>query len=451
MKMNKYTLLAAAVSTALLSGTAFAETDLALDAVAGSDSTPKIEKVEVNATDVITDGWEVHGYMSSNYRLIDGETNATTFKKGDYQVAGSSATSESTNQVEFVLKKHSEYGNGVWANYNLRSEYGNGNSYAYSSSGNQKNNTDSQFEIKEAFIELGALPYLGEDSVIWAGQRFLNRSAGILSGEFWKQSSGIGAGFETKLAGNKFGVATVSADPKNTVNDTTLERKTRTSLDLYYYGVDAGIGSLDFDAKFMNQSKNNTSAADEAESGVGLSVTLNSSYYGLDGWAQTGIAYGTGMATNRGVNFGEWNDTFLEDDNSLFFTTYGVWNISDKVQLGTEFTHWEMMEIGAWGLDDGGSRTMFAARPSYKVNDNFRLELTASYSVEKAEQWHAKDGAWAFVEAAPIFTVNADYFGRPQIKPYIAYMTALEDGIDNKGINGEKDETVVGVHAEIWF
>lgn len=449
MKMNKYTLLAAAVSTALFSGASFAETDVALDAVSGSDTTPKVEKV--NATDVITDGWEVHGYMSSNYRLIDGETNATTFSKGDYHVAGSSATSESTNQAEFVLKKHSEYGNGVWANYNLRTEYGNGNSYAYSSSGNQKNNTDSQFEIKEVFIELGALPYLGEDSVVWAGQRFLNRSAGILSGEFWKQSSGVGAGFETKLAGHKAGIAMVSADPKDTVNDTTLERKTRTSIDLYYYGVDAGIGSLDFDAKFMNQSKNTTSAADEAESGIGLSVTLNSSYYGLDGWAQTGLAYGTGMATNRGVNFGEWNDTFLEDDNSLFFTTYGVWNISDKVQLGTEFTHWEMMEIGAWGLDEGGSRTMFAARPSYKVNDNFRLELTASYSVEKAEQWHAKDGAWALVEAAPIFTVNADYFGRPQIKPYIAYMTALEDGIGNKGINGEKDETVVGVHAEIWF
>jgi hypothetical protein len=201
----------------------------------------------------------------------------------------------------------------------------------------------------------------------------------------------------------------------------------------------------------MKQDKNNASAADEAENGVGFSATLNSSYYGLDGWTQTGIAYGKGMATNRGVNFGEWNDTFKEDDNSLFITSYGVLNISDTVQLGTEFTHWEMMEIGAWGLGDGGSRTMFAARPSFKINDNFRFEVTASYAMEKAEQWHKQDGSWMFVEAAPIFTVNADYFGRPQIKPYIAYMKALEDGVGNKGINGEQDETVVGVHAEIWF
>ena len=32
------------------------------------------------------------------------------------------------------------------------------------------------------------------------------------------------------------------------------ERSTLTSYDLYYYGVDAGIGSLDFDLKYMKQS-----------------------------------------------------------------------------------------------------------------------------------------------------------------------------------------------------
>ena len=32
--------------------------------------------------------------------------------------------------------------------------------------------------------------YLPEGGEIWAGRRFLNREAGILSGEFWKQSSG---------------------------------------------------------------------------------------------------------------------------------------------------------------------------------------------------------------------------------------------------------------------
>ncbi|MFA0464561.1 carbohydrate porin, partial [Vibrio sp. 10N.261.45.F1] len=90
-------------------------------------------------------------------------------------------------------------------------EYGNGNSYAYSSEGGQKKNDDSQFEVKEAFVELGGI--LGEDTSIWGGQRYLNRAAGLLSGEFWKQSSGIGAGIQTKLAGHTAGIAYVMADP----------------------------------------------------------------------------------------------------------------------------------------------------------------------------------------------------------------------------------------------
>lgn len=428
--MKKISLVALAVATSFSSGFVAAE---------------------AKGIDVLTNGWEVHGYMSSNYRLVDGNTFSGNFSKGDYHIAGGSSTGESTNQVEFVLKKNTTYQNGVFANYNLRAEYGNGNTYAYSSSGNQKNNDEAQFEIKEAFIELGALPYLGADSVIWAGHRFLNRSAGLLSGEFWKQSSGLGAGFETKLAGRKFGVAYVSADPKATINDITSERKTRKSFDIYYHGMDIGIGNLDFDTKIMSQKRTSKSPVDEAELGYGVSLTLNTNYYGLDGWAQTGIAYGKGMASNRGVNFGEWNDTFLKNDNTVFLTSYGVWNVNDKLQLGTEITHWELHEVGAWGLNEGGSRTIVAARPSYKINDNFRFELTASYAIEGAGQWHQEDGHWAFVEVAPIFTVNADFFGRPQIKPYIAYMTALEEGVGNKGLDGEKDETVFGVHAEIWF
>ncbi len=155
--MKKVSLIAAAVASTLAAGTAFAA-----------------------GTDVVTDGWEVHGYMSSNVRVVDGTTTDTEFGRPDYLTAGTHG--KSTNQVEFVVKKHSEYENGVWADYVVRSEFGNGNSYAYTSSGAQKADTTAQFEVKEAFVELGGI--LGEDTSIWGGQRYLNRAAGILSGEF---------------------------------------------------------------------------------------------------------------------------------------------------------------------------------------------------------------------------------------------------------------------------
>ncbi|EJL6339490.1 carbohydrate porin [Vibrio cholerae] len=428
--MKKVSVIAAAVAATLAAGSAFAE-----DAK--------------NATDVIKDGWEVHGYASMNFRTVDGETVDTEFGKPDYKTAGTHG--KSTNQVEFVLKKHTEHQNGVWSNFNVRSEYGNGNSYAYSSSGSQKKNNEAQFEIKETFVEIGGLSYLGEDTSIWGGQRFLNRAAGLLSGEFWKQSSGVGAGIQTKLAGHTSGFAVVVADPD--AGDVTrgAERKTLTSYDLYYYGVDVGFGSLDFDFKYMKQANQDSSSED----GFGAAMTLNSSYYGLDGWTQTAIAYGKGVAQNRGVNFGGWaggND----QQESLFLTSYGVLNISDNWQMGSEITYFGALDelFGAKDL----KRYIVAVRPSYKVNDNLRIEMTGSYAHEEgAEGYWGRTGDSVEsdvynLELAAAFTVNADYFGRPQIKPYVSYISADDKASASQlGINNSKDETVIGVHTEIWF
>ncbi|OCH22974.1 carbohydrate porin [Aliivibrio logei] len=447
MKMNKYTLLAAAVSTALFSGAALAETDIALDVITGDEAAPQVEKV--NGTDVLTDGWEIHGYGSMNFRMVDGETIDTEFGKPDYLTAGTHG--KSTNQVEFVIKKHTEHANGVWSDFVVRSEYGNGNSYAYSSPGSQKDNTTAQFEIKETFVEIGGLSYLGEDTSIWGGQRYLNRAAGLLSGEFWKQSSGVGAGIQTKIAGNTAGFAIVAADTDGDINNGpgTDGRQTLTSHDLYYYGVDVGFGSLDFDFKYITQ------ANAEHDDGIGASITLNSSYYGLDGWSQTAIAYGKGAAQNRGVNFGSWSGG---DDNaeSLFLTSYGVVNISENWQMGSEITYFAALDelFGAKDL----KRYLIAARPSYKVNDNLRIEMTGSYGHEEGENGYwgrtgdAVKNTYLNAELAAAFTVNADYFGRPQIKPYVSYISADDEASASRiGIKDGKSETIIGVHTEIWF
>ena len=439
--MKKVSLIAAAVTTALMAGSVYAE-EVALDVTSGDEAM----EVEVkNPTDVIADGWEIHGYMSSNVRVVDGKTVDTEFGKPDYKTAGTHG--KSTNQVEFVVKKHSEYQNGVWADYVLRTEYGNGNSYAYTSSGSQKNNTTAQFEVKEAFVELGGI--LGEDTSIWGGQRFLNRAAGILSGEFWKQSSGIGAGIQTKLGGNTAGIAYMMADTDDSINN-GADRATLSSLDLYYYGVDAGIGSLDFDFKYGQQALDG-----ENDDGFGASVTLNTSYYGLDGWTQNAIAYGKGVMQNRGVNFGGWAGG---DDNaeSLFLTSYGVLNISERIQLGTEVTYFTALDqlFTAEGL----TRYIVAARPSYKLNDNVRLEATASYGHEEGDEGYwgrtgdAVESNIINLEVATAFTANSDYFGRPQVKPYISYIKADDEASASQiGINNGDDQFVFGVHTEIWF
>ncbi|WP_413699889.1 carbohydrate porin [Psychromonas sp. KJ10-10] len=101
---------------------------------------------------------------------------------------------------------------------------------------------------------------------------------------------------------------------------------------------------------------------------------------------------------------------------------------------------------------------MLAVRPSYKVNDNLRLEATASYGHEEGDEgyWGRSGDALESdifnAEIAVAFTVNADYFGRPQIKPYISYISADDKASASQiGIEDATSETIVGVHAEIWF
>jgi sucrose porin len=421
-------------------------------------------------------GWEFHGYGRLGGQWNgDGASKMNTLGKPDYRTVTS--MDENSNQVEIQAKKHTVVKGKVYGDFVTRAEYGNQNAgdvgYFVSSEGSlQTRRGDAQFELKEAYIEMGGFDFLGSDTKIWAGQRYLNRQQGLLSKEFWKQSSGVGAGVQVGTGG----FAVVSADQAGQIRDGASfgdanANKTMTSFDAYYYGVQGGPlgGTFDFDLKYMKQA--NTDGNDAApsaagnrtsgaEDGIGGAITYNRNYYGFKGWSQTGIAYGTGMATNRGVNFGSWNGGFGKDSSALFLTSYGVAEISKNFQLGSEVTYWAPQHL-SWGDDVDVSRLLIALQPSYKINDNLRAIFTGSYADEGVEdqagnaQWGRKDKSTNFyaLEAALAFTVDSDYFGRPQIKPFVNWVsTSDKNAAGGIGIdNGDKDEMFYGVEAEVWF
>ncbi|NRF25401.1 carbohydrate porin [Vibrio coralliilyticus] len=447
--MKKVSVIAAAVAATLAAGSAFAE-------------------------DKVQQGWQVNGYGHLLYNVGQSlALNESYEHRRDYRAAGA-PFSGNPNQVEFTVTRGDNYENGSWSKYVLKTEYGNneggnGRGFYGSSSGNEGHLETGQLEFKEAYVELGDLSYFKEGTSVWAGKRYLNRQAGIITKEFWKQSSGVGGGIQY----NDMGLAVVSADSgegsclnssstgddyncKNTGLDDQQRSTTITSVDFYYYGVEALGGRFDFDAKLMTRA--NVDSANTAEDGFGLSVTYSRDYYGFDGWSLTALAYGQGVAANRGVNFGQWSGNWQKDDESIFLTSYGVANVTDKLQLGTEVTYWDLSNDETnqvWGSQDGVSRLIVGATPSYKVNENFRMEATFTYAIESL----GSDGTWGREKAdtsfytatlAPVMTVNADYWGRPQIKPYVSFMSSSDSGY--KWSNGGDDsETRVGVEAEIWF
>lgn len=453
-------------------------------------------------------GWEFHGYGRLGGQWDgDGASKMSTMGKQDYRTVTS--MDENANQVEIQAKKRTQVKGKVYGDFVTRAEYGNQNAgkngYFVSSEGSlQTQRSDAQFELKEAYIEMGGFDFLGSDTKIWAGQRFLNRQQGLLSKEFWKQSSGVGAGVQVGQAG----FAVVSADAAGQVRGShdfsgfehqwagaDATNTTATSFDLYYYGVTGLGGSFDFDAKFMHAANIDSTAAackvngnevQCADEGFGASITYNRNYYGMKGWSQTAIAYGTGMASNRGVNFGSWNGSrtggYGNDSAALFLTSYGVAELTKDLQLGTEVTYWAPTHVG-WAANEGRDldveRFIIAAQPSYKINDNLRAIFTGSYSFETNEDQNGQAASWFgnnwagtvhgvnfgnydlddtkaqyyAVEAALAFTVDSDYFGRPQIKPFVSWVgTNSEYFAPNIGVyNGDKGQTVFGVEAEVWF
>ncbi|MBO9492806.1 carbohydrate porin [Thalassotalea sp. G20_0] len=420
-------------------------------------------------TDILTDGWEVNGYIRASWRVDEnGTSTSNEYGKPDYNLAAT--TGKNPNQVEFNISKNTAFQNGVWSQLGVRAEYGNGDSSFYSSTGSEDSNNRNEgpFEVKEAYLRLGGLSYLPEDADIWAGRRFLNRAAGLLSGEFWKQSSGVGFGYEQ----NSSGIAVVSVDPGEKADKP--DGKTLHSIDLYSYNHEALGGSFNFDVKFMMAGDKDKYTDKEATDGIGAAITYNGNYYGLDGWTTTALAYGRGLAANRGVNFGQWSGgtSTVDSDkgNSIFFTSYGVLNINDRWQMASEVTYLHGEKI--WGLGsnpnaDGDTvdRLLIALRPSYMVNDNFRWEFTASYGFEK-DYWgdinlgvgnvENKTNIYA-AEIAAVFTVNSDYFGRPQIKPFVTFMSkdSSNEIIDKDGwgekYGKDKSTYQFGVEGEIWF
>lgn len=448
MSLKKLSVIAAAVGVALLSG-------------------------NVAAEDKVAEGWTVNGYGHLKYDFLESLDTASTYEhRRDYRAAGA-AFSANPNQVEFTVTRGENYDNGSWSKYVLKTEYGNneggnGQPFYGSSGGNDSHLSSGQLEFKEAYVELGDLSYFGEGTSIWAGKRYLNRQAGIITKEFWKQSSGIGAGVQY----NDMGLAVISADAGdgycdqsgNTVNGKQCEvlsdgtRSTMSSVDAWFYGTEGLGGRFDFDVKYMMRANMDQFQIDKsnpkaAENGIGAAITYSRDYYGFDGWTTTAFTYGKGMAATKGVNFGNWNNGWNENDQSLFLTSYGVANVSESIQIGTELVYWNLKNTdgdNVWGTEQV-DRLFFGVTPTYIVNDNFRWEAVLTYASEKAPGWRTED-ATTFTTAtlSPVFTINADYWGRPQIKPYITYMNSSDDTYgwakDAKG-----SDTRIGVEAEIWF
>ena len=144
------------------------------------------------------------------------------------------------------------------------------------------------------------------------------------------------------------------------------------------------------------------------------------------------------------------NPTKMLDSKSILATTYGMVNLTDKLQVGTEVTLHNAEKV--FGADDI-NRFGITVNPSYKITKNLRMTAEAAFTTETYKNSGADlDNATTSLTLAPVITMNNDFYGRPQIKPFITFVN-----VDDKGsskwhrYDGKDSGTFAGVVAEVWF
>ncbi len=401
---------------------------------------------------------ELHGYAKTGV-MVDSELNSVGTNAPDGLLRSRASYNGTTldvpaNQFELVGTKKFSSDNGAQGRLDFRLEYGNRTDGAYdyysSSGGEGKQNF---FELKEAYVTLEKLDFLPKDSSVWAGRKFYGRDSGALTGEFWKQSSGVGFGYDT----NKFSMALVGADLNKSTADDGKE-KTAFVLDTRIKNIKVPGGNVELQVNLYTQK--NAKTADElnnpksADSGLGLGITYNiDGYYGVKkGWSKAGLAYGKGLGGSaKGLNFGSWLGDDVEDSKSILATTYGMVNLTDKLQVGTEVTLHNAEKV--FGVDDL-NRFGVTVNPSYKMTKNLRMTAEVAFTTETFKKTGGADldNVTTSLTLAPVITMNNDFYGRPQIKPFITFVN-----VDDKGsskwhrYDGKDSGTFAGVVAEVWF
>ncbi len=405
---------------------------------------------------------ELHGYAKTGITLdSDLSSGGSDFKKGDFFLGTNG--SNPANQFELVGTKRFSSDNGAQGRLDFRLEYGNGTdgeTYYYSSSGGE--GKENFFELKEAYITLEKLDFLPEGSSIWAGRKFYGRDATFSSGEFWKQSSGVGFGYET----NKFAMAVVGADSDKSTTDG--DRQTALVLDTRIKNIQVPGGSLEAQVNLYTQKNAKTSDeggnSNTADSGVGVGLTYNiNKWYGVkDGWSKAAVSMGTGLGGANacgGLNFGSWTagGDKNKDAKALFLTTYGMANFTDKLQVATEVSYLQGDKM--FGTTEGTiTRTGATITPSYKVSKNLRLTAEASIGMQILPKNSTGTVIWGAgkekevrtaLTLAPVITINNDFSGRPQIKPFVTFGKTNNDY--NKLYDKKTSGTFFGVVGEVWF
>ncbi|MCX5773429.1 MAG: carbohydrate porin [Fusobacteria bacterium] len=437
--------------------------------------------------DSVGNGWEYHGYGRS------GITQNTDFANPDMEGQDGSFSNAqgvqtgrlgntNTTYIEVELVKDFQAQNGVWSKWHIMGAARTNNLSSWSPSTTYTENSNAPTEndifLSQAYAEMGGFGW-NPNVTIWAGMRYYDRNNIWATDYYVTDYSGTGFGVQGLLNGNlNLAYVGTSNGDQSYYAGTNIDNQLGSSLagttsniiadyQLNQWGFQGNVKYNNWAQQVqIGYGDNGTIAsASAAIWGGQVGVTYNQpTYYGLtNGWTQTILQYGQGLATEWALGSSQAR---IDDQTTALSNGCNSASPTDRTYQATttgvsSFGNWQIQTVAGLLRDtpqywQPTTSMNFVVTPMYNFTQNFALMFDMGY----AYNWGANvnegsgylstpfNGGIAQFTIAPTFTLSSDFFARPQIRPFVTYLIGNQNQIM---LNGANHAFLFGAQAEVWF
>ncbi|WP_171757822.1 carbohydrate porin [Vibrio sp. RE86] len=500
--MKKVSVIAAAVATALMAGSAIAAEASLEERVAQleaqlAETTAVAEEAQATASEADS-GFEFHGYARQGV-VYNGD--GSRLDKGGFHDQGAffhpaapylhnyRLGNEPHNYLEANLSKKWTTESGTWAKFYTTlatHQY-----YADSAFSEGNGGDDNDLSFRQVYAEMGNLDFLPQGATMWAGKRYYGRADIYQSDFLYRIYDGTGIGVQNIAVGEQsLDIAYITADRGSwTPQDADGIDELQHNLNVAYKGVKGLGGSFDFEMNlaYAGNRADNTGTidgvavdTDKPEFGYNFAVTYGrGDFFGFaDGWSKVAVMAGGGLGASH-----QSNTLFINNEDAFGarVAAFGVWDISDDWDMMAEFVY-DRNKDGEYLTDDsvngytGGTQDIeyytVGVMPVYKVTQNFSIQSQFSYEYGSSDFEGSKDykiwhGGSAYLDGSSMYkatiapTVTLDsgnFWAKPTFRAFATYATwddeigATGQGVGTNGSATDNDyEITYGVQMEVWF
>ncbi len=393
--------------------------------------------------DVLTDGFEFHGYARTGVFIDQDAYKSNTIFQADGARAKYRLGNESTFYSEAELVKKFSTGDADASFHYM---------LAFSSE-----NLNSWTDIDVATRQLYADITPNGGPTYWVGKRFYGREDIHITDYYFKDFSGTGAGATGIKVGNgSLDLALITTSPVEDFTSPVTGQNYRVSpeytLHSKYY---TGPWTFELATHYIR----NASKMFEDGTTYGLQGAVNYNLPGFYGYAGNGFSkvvlqVGHGLGANNGLGGAAAWGGARKDALSVQLLTFGQSNLSDSLQV---------MPVLGYRYDSNAEKDVdtnwitAGIRLVNPITKHFAMQYEAGvdYVMAKEKGSSSVDSGLAKLTVAPTLKLDtSNFWGRPELRAFVTYGQGFGDGkyvrVNDRG-EDKSSGLNMGVQAEIWF